>query len=216
MNTNRLKTTVLAAVLASSTFPCLGQGVIYSSREAFDAAITTLSGNRLDVNFDGPLPPGGTDFGGMVGYMSPLIVSGVAFHGSVFLYDTGSGWILNNYDSLSPLVVDMNAPSLAFGADFASFLSPTHTSFTATVSLDNGAVFTFEAPADPDFVFFGFVTAQPFSRLTFSDGGLLFGYLHEELLDNITVVTIPEPVTLGLFSLGALVLGWRLRRKFQP
>lgn len=216
MNTNRLKTTVLAAVLASSTFPCPGQGVIYSSREAFDAAITALSGNKLDVDFEGPLPPGGTDFGGMVGYMSPLIVSGVAFHGSVFLRDTGGGWILNNYDSLSPLVVDMNAPSLAFGADFASLLSPTHTSFTATVSLDNGAVFTFEAPADPGFVFFGVVTAQPFSKLTFSDGGLLFGYLHEELLDNLTVVTVPEPGLFALFALGAWFLGWRPRKKFQP
>jgi hypothetical protein len=35
---------------------------------------------------------------------------------------------------------------------------------------------------------------------------------HEEILDNITVVTVPEPGVLALFALGVLLLGWRLRR----
>jgi hypothetical protein len=105
----------------------------------------------------------------------------------------------------------MNAPTLAFGADFASLLTPFYTSFLATVTLDNGNVFTFTAPADPNFTFFGFVTQQPFSTLTFSDGGLVGTGLHEEILDNITVVRVPEPGVWALLGLGALFFVWRWR-----
>lgn len=52
--------------------------------------------------------------------------------------------------------------------------------------------------------------------LTFSDGGLFgFGNLHEELIGNIVVVTVPEPGVLGLFALGALFLGWQLRQRVK-
>jgi hypothetical protein len=91
-------------------------------------------------------------------------------------------------------------------------LSPVYTSFLATVTLNDGRVFTFTAPADPNLRFFGFVTTQPFSSLTFSDGGLI-GPFHGEILDNITVVTVPEPGVFALLALGALFLGWRWRRK---
>lgn len=117
--------------------------------------------------------------------------------------------MFNNYDSLSPLTVDMNRPALAFGADFASLLNPVYSEFLATVTLDNGDVFAFTAPANPNFTFFGFVTTQPFTRLTFSDGGLIGIGFHEEILDNITVVTIPEPSVAGLLALSGLLLGSR-------
>jgi hypothetical protein len=119
---------------------------------------------------------------------------------------------LINYDSLGPQIVDMNGPTLAFGADFASFLSPVYTSFLATVTLNDGRVFTFIAPANPNFTFFGYVTTQPSSTLTFSDGGLIGTGLHEEILDNITVVTVPEPGAVSFFVLGCLLLGWRVHR----
>ena len=109
---------------------------------------------------------------------------------------------------LSPLMVDMNGPTLAFGADFSSLLTPFYTSFLATVTLNDGRVFTFTAPADPNLRFFGFVTTQPFSNLTFSDGGLIGQGLHEEILDNVTVVQVPEPGVLALFTLGGLVFAW--------
>lgn len=81
--------------------------------------------------------------------------------------------VLINYDSVGPQFVDMNGPTLAFGADFASFISPVYSTFLATVTLNDGRVFTFSAPADPNFTFWGIVTTQPFSTLTFSDGGLI-------------------------------------------
>lgn len=204
------------SVVCQSARPCFGQGTTYTDRGAFEMAISSLAGTRTDLDFEPPLPPGGIDEGDWVRYFS-LTMSGITFHsGGVLMIRLDSvilsNRVLNNYDSLSPLTVDMNGPTLAFGADFSSWLNPVYSEFLATITLDNGDVFAFTAPSDPAFTFFGIVTTQPFSRLTFSDGGLIGIGFHEEILDNITVVTIPEPATLGLFSLGALVLGWRLRK----
>ena len=146
-------------------------------------------------------------------------MSGITFRGGgpqlIRPMSVDGNLALINYDSLGPQIVDMNGPTLAFGADFASFLNPVYTSFLATVTLNDGRVFTFTAPADPNFTFFGFVTTQPFSSLAFSDGGLI-GPFHGEILDNITVVTVPEPGVFGLFALGTLLLGWRLRKARKP
>ena len=211
MNTKMLKNLLLAGVLAASTLLCAGQGVTYTSRSAFNFAIAGLQGSRRDVNFEGALPPGGIDTGIGIRYFEPLTVSGLTFWGQVLLVrNTINGRILNNYDSFTPLRVDMNGSSRAFGADFASLLSPVLTSFTATVSLDNGGSFTFTAPANPNLVFFGFVTSQPFSSVTFSDGAVFGNGIHEEILDNITAVVVPEPGVFALFASGALLLGWHL------
>jgi hypothetical protein len=184
---------------------CLGQGTIYFDRGDFEFAIAGLSGIRRDLDFQGPLPPGD--------YFPPLTISGLTFRGGgpqlIYQMSADGNLALINYDSLAPQIVDMNGPALAFGADFASFISPDYTSFLATVTLNDGSFFTFIAPADPNFTFFGIVTTQPFYSLTFSDGGLVGTGLHEEILDNITVVTIPEPGALGLFALGGLLLVWR-------
>lgn len=192
---------------------CMGQGTIYFDRGGFDLAISGLSGIRTDVNFVPPFPPGGTSEGDDVYYLGTVDISGLTFRGGgplvIRVISADGNRVMNNYDSLAPLTVDMNRPALAFGADFASLLSPTYTSFLATVTLDNGDVFTFTAPADPNFTFFGIVTTQPFSSLTFSDGGLVGTGLHEEILDNITVVTVPEPGLFALFALGALFFGRR-------
>lgn len=207
----RFKPLALAACLTVpftylGSSPCFAQGTIYRDRIEFDTAVAGLTGIRQDLDFEGPLLPGD--------YLPPLTISGLTFRGgSVLQIRAQASYFLVNYDSLAPLTVDMNGPALAFGADFASLLTPFYSSFLATVTLDNGDMFTFTAPADPNFTFFGFVTQQPFSSLTFSDGGLIGTGLHEEILDNITVVTVPEPSTIGLFVLGALLLGWRIFRR---
>jgi hypothetical protein len=195
--------------------PCFGQSTIYWDRSMFEAAISDLAGTRADMDFQPPFPPGGIDQGVWIRYSMPLTISGITFRSTapLLIRTQGAGnYFLNNYDSLTPLGLDMNGPTLAFGADFASYVSPVYSSFLATVTLNDGRVFTFTAPADPNFTFFGFVTTQPFSSLTFSDGGLI-GPFHEEILDNITVVQVPEPGVWALLALGALPLGWRWRRK---
>lgn len=201
----------------AGVWPCLGQGTIYRDRSVFETAISSIAGVRTDLSFGPPLPPGGVGQLERMAYFQPLTVSGLTFSGGgplLILLDSfipEPNWILINYDSLTPLTVDMNGPTLAFGADFASWLNPVHSTFLATVTLNDGRVFTFTAPADPNFTFWGIVTTQPFSSVTFSDGGLIGIGLHEEILDNITVVTIPEPGMVGLFGLGALFLGCQLR-----
>jgi hypothetical protein len=187
---------------------CLGQGTIYFDRSDFEFAIAGLSAIRQDVDFQG--------LGGI--YFPPLTISGLTFRGGgaqrIESLSAGGSQALINYDSLGPQMVDMNGPTLAFGADFASFLRPVYTSFLATVTLNDGRVFTFIAPTNPDFTFFGYLTTQPFSSLTFSDGGLIGAAgFHEEILDNITVMRVPEPGVFALLALGALLLGWRWRRK---
>jgi hypothetical protein len=205
---------VFLAYIGSSL--CLGQGTtIYRDRFEFEAAISGIIGSRTDLDFQPPFPPGGIDQGVII-YPPLLTISGLTFQGAgvLVIRDSAPGqYWLNNYDSLmTPLLVDMNSPARAFGADFASLLSPFYSSFLATVTLDNGSVFTFTAPADPNSTFFGFVTTQPFSMLTFSDGGLVGIGLHGEILDNITVMRVPEPGVRAILAVGALFLCWRWRR----
>jgi hypothetical protein len=202
-----LRNVTLAVAVAISVPPCFGQGTIYFDRGNFEFAIAGLSGIRQDV-----------DFRGLEGFhFPPLTVSGLTFRGGgpqrVETLSEGGSLALINYDSLTPQLVDMNGPTLAFGADFSSLLSPVYTSFLATVTLNDGRVFTFTAPADPNFTFWGIVTTQPFTSLTFSDGGLigLPPPLHEEILDNITVVRVPEPGVRAILAVGALFLCWRWR-----
>lgn len=210
-------TLTVIVTLATSALPCAAQGVIYTSRGAFEAAVFGLAGDRRDVDFEGALPPGGIDHGGgVIMYFSPFALSRMTFVGVPVIYTTANGRVFVNFDSLSPLMVIMDVPSLAFAADFSALRTPAGTPFTATLSFDNGDVFTVSAAADPNRAFFGYVTTRPFSSLTFSDGGWGMEKLHAELLDNITAVIVPEPNMFDLFTLGALLLGgqvvWRHKR----
>lgn len=123
-----------------------------------------------------------------------------------------SGVALYNFDSHIPLGIQFANGALAFGGDYSSFLSPHYSSFTATLTLDSGEVLTFTAATNPNSTFFGFISPTPIRSLTFSDGGLFpspnIG--HQELIGNLYIVMVPEPHTLGLFALGALMLGWHL------
>jgi hypothetical protein len=119
-----------ACLTVTFAWPCLGQGTIYRDRSAFDTAISSITGVRTDLNFGPPLPPGGVGQLEWMEYFSPLTVSGLTFRSGgplVIRLDSiipEPNWVLNNYDSLSPLTVDMNGPALAFGADFSSWPQP--------------------------------------------------------------------------------------------
>jgi hypothetical protein len=145
------------------------------------------------------------------------MISDLTFTGrDLSRYQINAGVALFNFDSNFPLSVHFANGARAFGADFSSQYRGVP-SFTATMSLDNGETFHFTASTDPNSTFFGFVSPTPIFDLTFSDGGLLPNTAsgHEELIANVFVVTVPEPATLALAGLGAaLLLGWRLRRKF--
>lgn len=121
-----------------------------------------------------------------------------------------------NMDSNTPLGIHFANGARAFGADFSSDVSLFQSSFTATLSLNNGEQFTFTAPASPNSVFFGFISPTPFTDITFSDGGIFRispgVNLHEEKIGNLYVVLeIPEPSGAVFLALGAAALFWRRR-----
>lgn len=86
-------------------------------------------------------------------------------------------------------------------------------SFNATLTLDSGEKFTFEASTNPNSTFFGFITSDPIRSLTFSDGEMApsGGYFfHEELMKNITMVMeVPEPGSAALLWIALLGLLFR-------
>ncbi len=137
---------------------------------------------------------------------------------SSFTSESLAGPVLRNFDNtLAPLSVRFTDPVYALGANFSSDLSPYLSNFTATLTLDTGEQFTFNAQAAPYSTFFGFISPTPVRELTFSDGGIgPIGngfYAHEEQIGDIfTITQVPEPGGLALFGLGGLALLWRVRR----
>ncbi len=178
---------------ANSVWP---QSTLYFDRTMFTDAAQAVPGNQQSISFATPFIEGPS-----------VTIADMTFTGRYLLRGPlSAGVALYNFDSDIPLSIDFANGARAFGADFSSLLSEAgYTSFTATVSLSNGEVFNFTAPTNPDSQFLGFISPTPITHLTFSDGGLFgFGNLHEELIANIVVVTVPEPGVSGLFALGAL------------
>ena len=179
------------------------QSTLYFDRGNFVGAAQAVPGNFQTISYFPEV------------YGPELTISDLTFRGGYLV--GGPNGILWNFDSSRPLSIHFANGARAFGADFSSGLSHAGiSSFTATVSLDTGETYQFIAPTDPNFAFFGFVSPTPIMHMTFSDGGLFgFGNLHEELIGNIVVVTVPEPRVLGLFALGAMLFGCTLLRRHR-
>jgi len=185
--------------------PAWSQSTIYlDDRGTFEFEALQLSGNFQRI----------TSFPSANG--PELTVSDLTFRGN-FLVASPNGGVLWNFDGSAPgLRIHFANGARAFGADFSSSLSPYYSSFTATVSLDSGESFQFTAPTDPNFRFFGFISPTPIRDMTFSDGGLLSPFnFHEELLGNVTVVTVPEPSSLALLGCGGILVAGILLRRFR-
>jgi hypothetical protein len=185
--------------------PAWSQSTIYlDDRGGFESDAITLSGNFQRI----------LDFPAVNG--PELTVSDLTFRGN-FLVASPNGVVLWNFDGSAPgLRIHFANGARAFGADFSSSLSPYYSSFTATVSLDSGESFQFTAPTDPGFRFFGFISPTPIRDMTFSDGGLLSPFnFHEELLGNVTVVTVPESSSLALLGIGGVLLAGHWLRRFR-
>jgi hypothetical protein len=147
-----------------------------------------------------------------------VTISNVTFTGrSLGTKAITSGISLLNFDSGIPLGIHFANGARAFGADFSSDLPPQFTTFTATLSLDNGETFQFTAPVEPNSTFFGFISPTPIMDIIFSDGGIFHPEpsitFHEEMIANIYMVAVPEPAGIVLAGLGAaLFLGWQFVR----
>ncbi len=192
----------LAGGLALTAGPLArAQSSLYFDRNGFMNAAQAIPGHQQSITDFGPFP-----------YGPAVTVSDVTFTGRDLTTTViNSGLALYNFDDSFPLGIQFARGARAFGADFSSYLSPYYSSFTATLSLDSGEVLSFLAATNPNSTFFGFISPIPIRSMSFSDGGLFPSPFigHQELIGNIFVVQIPEPDPLVLFTLGALLLGWR-------
>ena len=182
------------------------QSAIYYDQLTFQLAAQNVPGNLQSISA----------FGFPIEYYGPQVtISDLTFRGR-YLIGMGN-YALWNFDGSPPgMSIHFANGARAFGAYFSSSLPSNYPpTFTATLSLDNGENFSFTAAREPGFTFFGFISPTPIMDVTFSDGGLLgVDHLHEELIGNIIVVTVPEPSSLALFGVGSfLFAAHRLHRR---
>jgi hypothetical protein len=205
-----MKTRITSIALAAGLILTFGQlawpqSTVYFDRNNFLNSAGAIPGYQQSISFGFPFETGPS-----------VTIGDVTFTGRDLIPwgPPGSGVALYNVDSGFPMGIQFANGALSFGGDFSSFLAPYYSSFTATLSLDNGEILTFTAPTNPNSAFFGFISPTPIRSLTYSDGGLFppIG-LHQEMIGNLFIVQVPEPHTLGMLALGASLLGWRWRRK---
>jgi PEP-CTERM motif len=193
---------------------CGGQGTLYTSRAAFNAA---LSSSAI-ATFESLQPSDPNSTG-----VSPISDSGLTFSSAGFrlfitspitgLYPIqGTGQYLWNFDSSVPVSVFLPVGRNAFGADFSGGIVPQNNPFTGTLtfSLADGQIYTHQFTGQVgSWTFLGFTFPQEIRSLVFDDNGGLF---HEEMFDNVTFgVAVPEPNALALGGLCAalLLIFWR-------
>lgn len=210
MKNATLRILSVAGLLAATAQTAVCQGTIYTSRSAFEA---TLSSSTT-ITFEDVPPPSGPQGA------SSVTTSGVTFSTEAFLFIglypiPGDGKYLWHFDGGYPVTSLLPIGVTAFGADLSGGFEP-NPSFNATVTVNLAGgpsyVYNFSGPRG-SWTFFGVTFAQPIASVVCDDGGPNLPGLHEEMLDNVTFGSIPEPSVLGLFALGGALLGSRLRRK---
>jgi hypothetical protein len=141
-------------------------------------------------------------------------LGGFLHRGNLLVAGSTNGQHLENFDSSIPVSISLPAGVTAFGADFSGGLDffPSFNG-TVTVNMVGGPSYSWGVSAPHgSWTFFGMNCVRPIASVVFDDGGT---YLHEEMLDNVTLgPAIPEPSSslLILCSLIVTVCGRRLRR----
>ncbi len=195
---------------ATSGHLALSQSSVYFNRTIFSNVCQSVPGIHQAISFAN-LPSSQEG--------SVVTISDVTFTGRYLIRSAlTSGKALYNFDGTNPLSIHFANGARAFGGEFSSQLSPYYSSFTATLSLDNGEMFNFTAQADPNSTFFGFISTTPVMDITFSDSARHPSGLHEEMIGNLyMVLEVPEPAGITLLALGAAALfAWRPRRIRKP
>lgn len=200
----------IAGILVLATPAAFCQGTVYTSRSAFEAALslsTTITFEDLPTSGNGEsnITTSGVTF------TTPDRRLVVAVNGAPI---PGDGKYLWHFDGGSPVTVLLPGGVTAFGADFSGGFEPGPSyNATLTVNLVGGGsyVHNFSGPGWL-WTFFGVTYSEPISSLVYDDGGPSAPFaLHQEMLDNVTFGNvIPEPRVFAFLALGALFLGGRL------
>ena len=215
MKSTILRDCLVGSVLAATVQTAFCQGTLYTSRSAFEGALsssTTINFEDIPSTLPGGLGEWSVASSGVV-FTNPAPLIYVADPNGSFHPIPGTGKYIWNFDGGYPVSILLPTGVTAFGADFSGGIEP-NPAFNAilTVNLAGGAsyAFNFSGPRG-SWTFFGVTFAQPIANLVYDDRG---SFLHEEMMDNVTFGSaIPEPSGLGLFALGALLLGWRVVRR---
>jgi hypothetical protein len=185
------------------------QGTIYTARSAFESALnssTTITFEDLPVT-----PEVGTG-------LSSVTTSGVTFDAGMLLFIRdkfapvpASGNYLRHFDGSIPVSIFLPSGITAFGADFSAETGANPTfNGTLTANLVGGQSFTYGLGGPGgSWTFFGVTFQQPIASLIFDDRPSAPLFLHNEILDNVTFGTIPEPSAVGLLTLGGLLFALR-------
>ena len=196
---------VLGVWMVTAPSRCPAQGTIYTSRSAFDGALTS----GTTITFGGITNDG----------VSSVSVSGVTF--TNFDSRLSVSWqslnpILYNFDSGYPVGIFLPDGKNAFGADFSGGIVQNNP-FNATISINladgQSSQYHFTGQLG-SWTFVGFVFSQPITSLVYNDGGPSLPGAHEEMLDNVsfgTAVPEPKPSLLLLFALIATFVARRFR-----
>ena len=170
-----------------------GEGTVYTSRSAFDAAI----GSSTTATFEALTPSSPLSTGS-----SLIIDSGIGFtNAGTRLFITnpagpinpipGTGQYLWNFDSSYPVGICLPEGVTAFGADFSGGMAPpTNFNATVTATLADGQSYGFNfSGLRGSWTFWGVTFSQPVVSLVYSDGGQTWpgDPPHEEMIDNVTL-----------------------------
>jgi hypothetical protein len=224
MNRFALQASLLVTVFGLSANPASAQGVLFTDRALFNAA---LQSSRT-IDFEG-LPP----YDGVGTGQSPITVSlqtppftplltitnaeqRLFVAGSGMLNPApGTGQYIWNFDSSYPIGIFFPAGRNAFAADFSGGIvqnNPFNASLTFTLLSGQAYVHNFAGQMGA-WTFRGFVFPESITSVIYSDGGPALPGAHEEMIDNVTYgVAVPEPQTVTL-TLGSLIAFLAARRR---
>ena len=161
---------MLVACATWTEAPIYGAAVKYSAPQQFQQDAYNLPGAKVSLSF-------GADY---FSHPSPVTMSNIVFNGRWFVVQPVSSQsknYLNNYDSDVPLRVHFPTGAHAFGAYFSSWIGPWSTSFTGTVTTDQGDRFVVQGPTDSGSLppsYLGLIFSDSVYDVTFDDGGVLF------------------------------------------
>jgi hypothetical protein len=199
---------LLALALAAGAF---GQGTTYTSRSVFESALNSTTTITFE---DLPLTPEGIGESSISG-SGVTFIGGYLFVRDRFSPSPDTGKYMQHFDGRGPVGISLPNGVTAFGADFSGGfeLQPAYNA-TLTANLVGGSSYAYNFTGTYGFwTFFGVSFPQPIASLIYDDGASAPLFLHEELLDNVTLGVVPEPSVFGLFALGGMFLGWRLSRR---
>jgi len=206
----------IASLLAAGAEAAFCQGVVYTLRPAFEAALsssTTITFEDLPSTRIGGLGESSITTSGVT-FTSPSALLFVTKPGGLYYPIPGTGKYLWQFDGGYPVNSLLPDGVTAFGADFSGGIEPKPSyNATVTVNLASGQTYAynFTGPRGA-WTFFGVTFEQAIASVVYDDGGSRVSATHEEMLDNVTFGVIPEPSALGLLALGGLLLDFRLRR----